>query len=109
MARSTSSSAVGLAGILLLCVASTSSDAVQDELIRCPVTRITTEVTTRLPEPWWQTPQGGRLRTLRLEAVGGLQTLVCEFDANGVAVWLMRRAPEGSTCRLDDRVFRCSK
>ena len=61
--------------------------------IKCPVDEVRAEITTSLPEPWFQTPQVGRLERTRVELIGGTRTLVCEYWGYGRRVNVMREAP----------------
>ncbi len=69
--------------------------------ISCPIETARTEMVSRLPEGWWQTPQIGRLVSVGIQTIGGDQTLVCRYNAYGTQVSVMRKFPEG---RRDCRV-----
>lgn len=69
--------------------------------IFCPIETARTEMVSRLPEGWWQTPQLGRLVSIGIQNVGGDQTMVCRYSAYGTQVNVMRLFPEG---RRDCRV-----
>jgi hypothetical protein len=76
--------------------------------IPCPLIEARTEVTTRLPEPWWNTPQVGKLERVSVQTIGGNRTLVCEYWAYGRTVGIMRVFPEGATdCSAEGNGFRC--
>lgn len=78
------------------------------EIIRCPVSEVRTEITTPLPQPWWNTPYIGRLRATRVQTIGGSRTLVCEYDAGGRLVSVMREFPAGvSNCAPRGPGFFC--
>jgi hypothetical protein len=62
--------------------------------ITCPVAMLRTEVTTRLPKPWWQTPQEGKLESVKIENIGGKPALMCGYWAYGTQVFVMRPFPE---------------
>jgi hypothetical protein len=67
----------------------------------CPIEQARTEMVSRLPEGWWQTPQLGNLVSLGVQNIGGEPTLVCRYSAYGAQVSVMRRFPEGKTdCRV---------
>lgn len=69
--------------------------------IFCPLETARTEMVSRLPEGWWQTPQIGRLVSIGLLTVGGERTLACYYSAYGTRVAVMRNYPEGRTdCRM---------
>jgi hypothetical protein len=69
--------------------------------IFCPLETARTEMVSRLPEGWWQTPQTGRLVSLGILNVGGERTLACYYSAYGTRVSVMRRFPDGrSDCRV---------
>lgn len=66
----------------------------------CPIDQARTEMVSRLPEGWWQTPQLGSLVSLGIQNIGGEQTMVCRYSAYGTQVSIMKRFPEGrSDCR----------
>lgn len=76
--------------------------------IACPVEETRTEVTTTLPQPWWNTPQIGKLERVSVQTIGGNRTLVCEYSAYGRTVGLMRLFPEGATdCSAEGNAFQC--
>ncbi len=92
----------------LLCVASPAAQA-QDVHIPCPFDQVRTEVTTRLPDAWWSTPQVGRVVDVRVQAIGGRPTLVCAYQAFGAAAAVMRAFPPGAQgCRPQGQGFVCS-
>jgi hypothetical protein len=76
--------------------------------IACPVKETRTEVTTPLPQPWWNTPQIGKLERVSVQTIAGNQTLVCEYWAYGRSVSIMRAFPEGAThCSAEGSGFLC--
>jgi hypothetical protein len=76
--------------------------------IGCPVKETRTEVTTQLPQPWWNTPQIGKLERVSVQTIGGNRTLVCEYWAYGRSVSIMRAFPEGTTdCSAAGNGFQC--
>ncbi len=76
------------------------------EQIYCPVNEVTTEITTPIPSPWWQTPQGGGLVETRIEWVGGEPTLMCLYGAYGTTVAVMHLAPNAD-CQAVTGGFEC--
>lgn len=68
----------------------------QAQRVDCPARNIRAEITTRLPSPWWQTPQEGRLVDTDIANVGGKLTLVCRYRAYGATVSVMREMPRGA-------------
>jgi len=96
--------------VLFACLAglAVTGTSTADERIRCPAERVRTEVTTRLSEPWWQTPQVGSLRGAEVTTVGGEPALVCRYWAYGTEVAVMRRPPSGAgECRAVRGGFEC--
>jgi len=88
-------------------VALAVTPAAADE-IACPREQVRTEVTTPLPDPWWQTPQVGNLQGTRVGEIGGETTLICEYWAYGADVSVMRHPPEGMTnCTAHEGGFTC--
>ena len=82
------------------------SDALGE--IPCPVPEIRAEITTRLPKPWWNTPQVGRFESAEVQVIGGKQTLVCQYHAYATKVSVMRLFPEGAReCRVNGNHFTC--
>jgi hypothetical protein len=78
------------------------------QFIACPVKEMRTEVTTPLPQPWWNTPQLGKLERVSVQTIGGNRTLVCEYSAYGRTVSIMREFPEGATdCSAEGDGFWC--
>lgn len=73
------------------------SPTARGQFIDCPVKERRTEVTTPLPQPWWKTPQIGKLERVSVQTIGGNRTLVCEYWAYGRSVSIMRAFPEGAT------------
>lgn len=83
--------------------------AAADE-VACPVGQVRTEITTNLPDPWWQTPQVGNLQSTRVGEVGGETTLICEYWAYGHTVSVMRHPPENMTnCNAHEGGFTCQR
>lgn len=78
--------------------------------VSCPVDQVRTEVTTPLPDGWWQTPQSGSLQNTRIGEVGGEPTLICEYWAYGDTVSVMRRVPgDHPNCTANDIGFTCNR
>lgn len=74
--------------------------AQEEQLIRCPVTEVMTEVTTPLPQEWWHAPQIGRITDSRVHLLGGEPVLACLYDVYGKPVAVIRRPPEDKpNCR----------
>lgn len=77
-------------------------------LIACPVKSVRAEITTRLPDPWWQTPQMGGVVDTKVMNVGGTQTLTCFYQAYGNSVAVMRKMPRNTRhCEPVRGGFRC--
>ena len=76
------------------------NDMGKGQVVNCPVNEVRTQIATKLPIPWYDTPQVGRLERIRVATIGGSQKLVCEYWAYGRTVGVMREFPEGTTdCR----------
>ncbi len=67
--------------------------AQQEQLIRCPVTEIMTEVTTPMPEDWWHAPQLGRIFDAEVRVLGGDPVLACLYQVADNPVAVVRRPP----------------
>ena len=84
------------------------SQTPKGQFVACPVKETRTEVTTPLPQPWWNTPQIGKLERVSVQTIGGNRTLVCEYWAYGRTVSIMRAFPEGATdCSAGGNGFQC--
>jgi uncharacterized surface protein with fasciclin (FAS1) repeats len=84
------------------------SATAKGQFVACPLKESRTEVTTSLPEPWWNTPQIGSLERTSVQTIGGNRTLVCEYSAYGRTVNVMRLFPEGTTdCAAEGNGFQC--
>lgn len=66
----------------------------REEIIPCPVEMVNTRIVTPLPEPWWETPQEGRVVKVKIMTIGGAETLVCDYWAYGHTASVMRRFPD---------------
>lgn len=92
----------------LTATVSEPSQTAKGEFIGCPLKEARTEMTTPLPEPWWITPQIGRLERVSVQTIGGNRTLVCEYWAYDRTVGIMRAFPAGATdCSAEGNGFRC--
>ncbi len=81
--------------------------AAQDKIM-CPAAEVQTEITTRLPKPWWNTPQVGKLESVSVQVIAGEKTLMCSYWAYGTKVGVMRKFPEGARdCRAIGNHFEC--
>ena len=79
------------------------------EFVACPLETATTTVTSPLPEPWFTTPQVGRLQDVRVQTIGGKRTLMCGYWAYSTTVYVMREFPQGTTnCRVAKNGFWCN-
>jgi hypothetical protein len=72
--------------------------------INCPVSNVRKEITTQLPNGWWNTPLVMNLRSTRIISVGGRNALQCRYGAAGD---IQRYAPEGQNCTANSRGFSC--
>jgi hypothetical protein len=76
--------------------------------VKCPLESATTEITTPVPEPWWSTPQVGKLRSVKTGEVAGKSTLECGYWAYNTTVYVMREFPPGTTdCFAEGDGFSC--
>lgn len=77
--------------------------------VNCPLETIRAEITSQLPDPWWNTPQvGGKLVGVSIEVIGGKRALVCWYPAYGTRLPVMRRYPEGvHECKPAENHFVC--
>lgn len=76
--------------------------------VTCPAPQVRTEITTRLPKPWFNNPQEGKLQTTEIQVIAGEKTLVCRYAAYGTQVNVMRKFPEGvRDCKATGKQFEC--
>jgi hypothetical protein len=76
------------------------------ETVTCPHSQIRREVTTALPGGWWNTPIVNSLTEARVTKIAGRAALQCLY---GPAGSIQRYAPDGATCRVTGRQFRCER
>jgi hypothetical protein len=91
-------------------LAVTSVAAVGTMFVNCPVASVTSELKTKLHEPWWSTAAGGSLLGTSVRTIGGRQVLSCEYPGpgSGSRIAVMRDLPEGfSTCVAKGNGFEC--
>jgi hypothetical protein len=80
--------------------------AAEAEVIRCPLDQIRSEVTTRLPDGWWNTPLVFSLDGTRIVNFSdGRVGLQCQY---GPAGNIQTYAPTGADCRAVSGGFDCS-
>lgn len=93
----------------LTCIGQTDAPSAPEKIeVFCPTREVRAEVTTTLPDPWWQTPQINSLQSVAVENIGGVPTLVCKYRAYGTTVGVMRRFPEGkANCEAARDHFVC--
>jgi hypothetical protein len=78
--------------------------------IRCPLKTARTEITTPLPEGWWNTPQEGRLMGTSIQTISGEKSMVCSYWAYDLprGVGIGHLFPEGvSDCKAVKGGFVC--
>lgn len=63
--------------------------------IDCPLSQVRREVTTPLPEGWWNTPSVDYLTGTEVQTIGGRRTLVCKYGQSGQ---IMRLEPRRRDC-----------
>jgi hypothetical protein len=97
-----------ISAVLFLCVFQVSSAFARQ--IDCPTDQVRTEVVTALPSPWWQTHQVGNLQNTRIAEIGGETTLICEYQAYGTNVSVMRTPPaQFQNCTANSDGFQCRR
>jgi hypothetical protein len=91
---------VGLALASLASVASAAS-------ISCPTQQVRREVTTNLPNGWWNTPLISNLSDTRVIEIGGRKSLQCLYGPNGAGGAIQRYAPDNQICTATPGGFNC--
>lgn len=90
--------------IALACAVGFSASA-QADSIRCPLDQIRREVTTPLPNGWWNTPMVFSLQETRIVTLNdGRKALQCDYGPSGS---IQRYAPDGADCRATSGGFEC--
>ena len=75
--------------------------------VNCPVKQLRADVSTKLPDGWWYTPTEGKLKSLRVQTIGGDRVLVCLYQAFDGQVAVMQKAPAGAgVCHADKKLQR---
>jgi hypothetical protein len=74
--------------------------------IDCPLGQVRREITTPLPEGWWNTPTVDRLTGTDIQVIGGQRTLVCRYGSSGQ---IMRLEPRRRICTPTRRGFECRR
>lgn len=77
------------------------------KLVHCPLKIARTEVVSKLPKGWWQTPYEGPLVGTRVEMIGGEKTLVCEYQAYTTRASVMTKVPASVNCVAVTEGFNC--
>ncbi len=77
---------------------------VVEVFVECPLRTVATAITTPIPAPWWTTGQTGLpLKNVRVDIIGGRNTLRCDYAAAWVGdstLGVVRLFPKGTTvCR----------
>lgn len=72
--------------------------------IDCPLSQVRREITTQLPNGWWNTPMVSRLSDTRVIQISGRPALQCIYGAAGR---IQRNAPNGQTCTASALGFIC--
>jgi hypothetical protein len=72
--------------------------------INCPAKELRADVSTKLSEGWYYTPSEGKLKTLRVQTVGGDRVLVCLYQAFDGQVAVMQKVSAGmGACYADKK------
>lgn len=77
------------------------------KFVKCPLAQARTEVVSKLPKGWWQTPYEGPLVGTRVEMIGGEKTLVCEYQAYTTRASVMTKVPVSANCVAVATGFNC--
>lgn len=85
--------------------------AQEEQLIRCPVNEVMTEITTPLPDDWWHGPQMGRIVDAEVRVLGGDPVLACLYEVGGTPIAVVRRPPADApncSARAEGYSFVCT-
>jgi hypothetical protein len=74
--------------------------------IDCPLSQVRREVTSQLPEGWWNTPSVDYLSGTEVQTIGGRRTLVCKYGQSGQ---IMRLEPRRRDCTPRRGGFDCRR
>jgi hypothetical protein len=74
--------------------------------IDCPLSQVRREITTQLPDGWWNTPSVDRLSGTEVQVIGGRRTLACKYGQSGQ---IMRLEPRGRDCVARRTGFDCQR
>jgi len=80
---------------------------INPKFVQCPLKQARTEVVSKLPKGWWQTPYEGPLVGTRVEMIGGEKTLVCEYQAYTTRASVMMKVPSSLNCDAVAEGFNC--
>jgi len=97
----------GIAMVLSLVAGFMVQSSFAEQHVMC-LKQIQVDVTSKLPEGFWQTPQVGNLVKKQIGNIGGKQTLMCGYKVYNTTVFIMHDVPAGTTgCRPDAHGFVC--
>ena len=82
-------------------------NATAAKFVKCPLAQARTEVVSKLPAGWWQTPYEGPLVATRVEMIGSEKTLVCEYQAYTTRASVMRKVGATENCVAVTEGFNC--
>ena len=77
------------------------------KFVKCPLAQARTEVVSKLPKGWWQTPYEGPLIATRVDMVAGEKTLICEYQAYTTRASVMTKVPMSLDCVAVTEGFNC--
>lgn len=75
--------------------------------ITCPTQQVRREVTTSLPNGWWNTPLVSNLSDTRVIEIAGRKALQCLYGPNGAGGAIQRYAPDNQACSATAGGFNC--
>jgi hypothetical protein len=97
----------GMVMVALLVAGSMVQSASAEQHVMC-LKQIQVDVTSKLPDGFWQTPQVGNLINKKMENIGGKMTLMCGYRVYNTTVFIMHAVPEGTkACKPDMHGFVC--
>ena len=93
--------------VLLLVAVFMVQSSFAEQHVMC-LKQVQVDITSKLPDGFWQTPQVGNLVKKQLGNIGGKQTLMCGYKVYNSIAFIMHEMPAGTqSCKADVHGFVC--